>query len=300
MDETGEFWHYPDMRDEIGPNDSVPAWHLYGEDRAFPDVLHVERIADRAPELEWVIAPHRHPHLHQFLLIRSGGVEITADGRRFTPKLPCLISIPRGMVHGFAFMSGTDGFVLTIPLQSLPDLFEGASPMAAALGMLGVTGADDEISDAFDRLHAEYRGRALGRTLMLKARATALACDIVRHATPPAGQDGALSDPRFRRFDELVRVHFRDGWTVDDYARALGLSARHLGRLCRQATGQTAFEHLESTLMREACRLLVYTRGSIASVGYQLGFEDPSYFSRAFRRHTGLTPRSYRDAFERE
>jgi hypothetical protein len=36
--------------------------------------------------------------------------------------------------------------------------------------------------------------------------------------------------------------------------------------------------------MREACRLLVYTRASVASVGYSLGYEDPSYFSRAFRR----------------
>jgi AraC family transcriptional activator of pobA len=47
-------------------------------------------------------------------------------------------------------------------------------------------------------------------------------------------------------------------------------------------------------LFQEAQRSLAYTRMSVAEVGYTLGFEDPAYFSRAFRRHYGQSPSEYR------
>ena len=46
--------------------------------------------------------------------------------------------------------------------------------------------------------------------------------------------------------------------------------------------------------MQEARRLLAYTLMDVAEVGYRLGYEDPSYFSRAFRRETGLSPSAFR------
>jgi AraC family transcriptional activator of pobA len=52
--------------------------------------------------------------------------------------------------------------------------------------------------------------------------------------------------------------------------------------------------------MREACRMLAYTRQPVAQIGYGLGFDDPSYFSRAFRRAMGVAPAAYRAGFEGE
>jgi AraC family transcriptional regulator, transcriptional activator of pobA len=288
------------MKSLARPAEQVPSWNLYGEDRAFPDVLHCELITDRAAGLDWIIAPHRHPHLHQFFLLRDGEIAMTADGNRYLPEAPCLVSIPRGSIHGFTFSAGTDGFVVTIPLQSLPDIFDQESPVSAPLSRFSIAPADRKIEDLFLALHKEHEARGIGRVPMLKALAAELACTVVRRLPSTSEIVLAGTDSRFRMFDELVQAHFRDGWQLQDYAEAVGVSVRHLNRLCRDTAGQTPTAYIESLTMREACRLLVYTRESIAAIGYQLGFDDPSYFSRAFRRHMGHSPREYRDLFEQE
>ena len=61
------------------PLDPIPVWHLYGENSAFPDVLQIETITDRAEGLDWQIAPHQ--HLHQFFLLQEGAARIVLDGQ---------------------------------------------------------------------------------------------------------------------------------------------------------------------------------------------------------------------------
>ncbi len=282
------------------PPENVPAWNLYGEERTFPDFLHCELITDRAAGFDWVIGSHRHPHLHQFFLFKTGQIEMNVDGGRLRPETPCVMSIPKGTVHRFAFSAGTDGYVVTVPMQSLADQFDADARMTSHLARFSVAPADATVEDAFRRLHEEHDARNPARLTMLRALVTELACRVIRCQPPPNGHQQSGLDPRFSGFEALVREHFRDRWALDDYAGAVGLSGRHLSRLCRRATGQTPTAYIEAVIMREACRLLVYTRDSISAVGYQLGYDDPSYFSRAFRRHSGQTPGAYRAGFEKE
>ena len=65
---------------ELSP---IPSYALFGETTGFPDVLHCERIKDRAPDHAWHIAPHRHAQLAQVLYILSGGGTANIDGDRF-------------------------------------------------------------------------------------------------------------------------------------------------------------------------------------------------------------------------
>ena len=75
MDAARNFWHYPAMADA-----KIPSWQLYGENTAFPDILHVERVVDRAAGLDWTIGAHRHLHLHQVFLLTSGTIHLMLDG----------------------------------------------------------------------------------------------------------------------------------------------------------------------------------------------------------------------------
>ncbi|MBH0239068.1 helix-turn-helix domain-containing protein [Methylobrevis albus] len=303
MDAARNFWHFPDMPSIAPPlrddPHAIPAWNLYGESRAFPDVLHIETITDRAAGLDWRIAPHRHPHLHQFFLIRAGAVELTIDGAVPAVSPPVLLSVPHGVVHGFAFSAGTEGWVLTVPLPSLPDLLEPTVLRETALGRAGLLPVDADLVRLFERIAAEHRRTEPARAMMLRALATDVACRVLRHLGRAPGAAGAATDPRLRQFQALLGQHLRDRWKLADFARTIGVSERHLSRICRAATGRPAGELIEAAVMREACRMLVYTRGSVAAIGYGLGFEDPSYFSRAFRRVMGLSPGAYRAGFER-
>ncbi len=293
MDGPHQAWYFSDMEPAI-----IPAWQLYGEDRAFPDVLHVERIVDRAAGLDWRIAPHRHLHLHQIFLLLTGQADVTLDGGRVDMALPMVLNLPRGVAHGFTFSAGTEGYVLTLPVQDLPDLFGPEAETLRPLSRPFAARATAAIVAAFDALAQEHAARLPFRRVQLRALTLMLVSELLRQ---PEAMDSLLAtpgDPRIQKFMDLIEAHFREWWNVEAYGATLGMSARHLSRLCRMATGLSAGQAIEAATFREACSLLVYTRMSVASVGYAVGFGDPSYFTRAFQRHLGLSPTQYRARFE--
>ena len=108
------------MRSQV---QAIPAWQLYGEASPFPDVLHIERIVDRASGLDWTIAPHRHLNLHQLFVFLSGDVQLTADGAPVPVTPPALASVwiargSRTTVAGFPTTGGCSASISSKPLAS--------------------------------------------------------------------------------------------------------------------------------------------------------------------------------------
>lgn len=100
----------------------------------------------------------------------------------------------------------------------------------------------------------------------------------------------------FTRFVLLVEQHFLEHWPLERYASRLGLSTARLNRLVRSERSISALELIHERLTREACRRLIYIAAPAARLATELGFEDPAYFSRFFKRRMGVSPQSYRAA----
>lgn len=265
----------------------IPTWQLYGEASPFPDLLHIERIVDRAAGQDWVIAAHRHVNLHQIFLIRSGVVALSLDGQRRQLVPPVVINIPPGTVHDFTFAAGTEGHVLTLPPADFPELF--GQEMATLLRAFDAEGAGLEaMMDAIAVRHADSGPL---RRLRLRAAAIDLCCAVSERGE---GAMDAMALSHIPQLEVLIRAHLADGWQVTDYAQALRLSDRHLRRLCLEATGLSTHGFIAATRLREACRLLAYTRMQVQEVGFALGFDDPAYFVRVFRQGMNLSPTEYR------
>jgi AraC-like DNA-binding protein len=99
-----------------------------------------------------------------------------------------------------------------------------------------------------------------------------------------------------RQFHISVERHFHEELTLADYARELGVTANHLNDVVRRETKQSAGSLIRRRRLLDAKRLLSHSTLSVSEVGYGLGFQDPSYFSRFFRKSTGLAPAAFRDA----
>lgn len=294
MDEPGPFRYFPAMASAASP---IPAWQLYGEDSPFPDILHIERIVDRAEGLHWRIAPHRHLHLHQVFLILSGQVRLTVDGKQTRADPPVVMNIPPGTVHGFDFAAGTEGFVLTLPAASFPELFAARLAALTSLGRAFIAPAQSGLDAIFTALAADHAGGSAVRPLRLRAGAMTL-CATLAETAPALAANAPAGDPRIVAFETLIRSHLDQQRTLADYAKALAVSERHLRRLCLRATGLSAHALVDTIRLREACRLLAYTRMRVQDVGFALGYDDPAYFARAFRRLSGLSPSDYRARLE--
>ena len=113
-----------------------------------------------------------------------------------------------------------------------------------------------------------------------------------------------ISGTTVSKFTEILKRYFESGKlqkeglpSVKYMASELSISSRYLSDLLKQETGKTALEHIHILLIMEAKNLLLSTDNTVAETAYQLGFENPPYFSRLFKKEIGLTPTEYREQF---
>ncbi len=100
-------------------------------------------------------------------------------------------------------------------------------------------------------------------------------------------------------FKKELRSLFRKGNitnlpTVESLASRLNLSANYLSDSLKATTGKSALEHIHSCLIDKAKNDLLVTDKTISEIAFELGFEYPHYFSRLFKKKTGVTPSEFR------
>ncbi|MHA7874078.1 helix-turn-helix domain-containing protein [Roseivivax sp.] len=273
----------------------IRSFALYGESARFPDVLHCETISDRAAENAWTIRTHRHPLLHQLILIEEGRFSVWIDGVRREFARPVLMNVPPDHVHGFRFSQGMRGYVLSVPSETLPDICYRDETVLARLAKPAFLEPSAPLVAAFGRLHGWHESPGELRAPVLRAIACEILCLAASQARPRAAPGGSPRQIQLiESFETLLQAHLRERWRAGDYARALGVSPTHLTRICRAAAGISASAWIDRATVTEACRQLAYTVRPVSQISYDLGYEDPSHFSRVFRRVMGLSPSAYR------
>jgi len=298
---TGRLSHRP--AGKLG----VPSFSLYGEAaRPGQELLHIEELQLRSRLYQWEIDPHVHQGLYQVLWLQHGSAQVALDEWRGAVTGPAAIVVPPGVVHGFRFASDTDGRVLTFSARLLVEgefqaVGEAFRALFAAPGVLGFSTTDPDalrLAAQLAELAAEFAlpGSTEAPVALWLARAV-----IWRLArASQLGQRGGVAarghQALFTRFLSLVEEHYLEHWPMERYARRLGLSTQRLNRLVRREAGRSALQLVHERVLREACRRLVYVSVPAASLAFELGFEDPAYFSRFFKRHTGLSPQRWRAA----
>jgi AraC family transcriptional activator of pobA len=276
---------------------------------------------------DWEIDAHVHQGLHQIIWLRAGSVEATLDETRSSAVAPAVVVIPPGVAHAFRFSPASDGHVLTLhagllladgevdeagpALQSLfaaPRMLvlgsavpvaggpHAAMPDIARPDLIRLQRLFEALQDEAGAADAHLGGpvaRWLARALIWRlARLVQHAAGVSTKGAPAAARAGRRT--LYTRWQVLLEAHYLAHWPVSRYADHLGLSTERLNRLVRAETGLNAQALLHARLAREACRRIVHVAAPISRLAIELGFDDPAYFCRFFRRHTGLAPSEYR------
>lgn len=92
------------------------------------------------------------------------------------------------------------------------------------------------------------------------------------------------------KYKQLVRQHCRNQHFVSYYAEELMQTSNYLNLMAKKVTGYPAGHIIHNQLILEAKRLLMHTKLSAKEVAYELGFVDHTYFSKFFKKRTGLNP----------
>lgn len=283
-------------------NRYVPDYRLYGEefDRRVEFWLHCESIPERSRLHDWEIRPHRHAAFFQMLYISDGSGEVLANGSYLPLARETAVFMPPGAVHGFRFSKDIGGLVVTVLRERLDALCAASGDIAAFAAAPRVIADASEYAPlavaGLRRIEAEMTGNGIARTILLDALVTSAVIDLAR-ASGTLGDAPDRQDRNQARLDALgalIGAHYREHLPVSFYADRIGISPAHLNRIVRSRTGHTLQGLIDLRLMEEAKRSLVFTFLPAQSIALTLGFSDPAYFSRFFRKQAGETPAAYR------
>lgn len=114
-----------------------------------------------------------------------------------------------------------------------------------------------------------------------------------RQSLPPEQQ--TLVDVRIQNAMTYIETNLSTMTNVDEVADKVGLSPSRLSALFKQHTGISVIKWRDELRISQACNLLAYSSESIAVIAESLGYSDPIYFARCFRKRIGWSPSQYRN-----
>jgi AraC family transcriptional activator of pobA len=245
------------------------------------------------------------PHALSFydiILITRGRGTFWLDATPFRVRPNTVICTTPGQIRNWD-VPKLDGMCLFFPALFLEEFFNDASFLYRLPFFHGRPGeaARELAPTAARRLRARMsamRGEIvrLKRDSVHLLRASLYETLItLARAYAPSDEAGERSaSPLALRYRDAVQRQATKQHSVAQYARDLAVSPGHLNSICKRHLGRGAKEIIEEQLVVEARRLLLYSDETASRVALRLGFKDPSYFSRFFRRASGCTPSDFR------
>ena len=256
----------------------------------------MEEIADRQKGI--ADDPHRHNY-YSVIWPFSGSGRHIIDFREY-PILPHhLFFISPRQVHQIISGPGTTGLVILFTPEFLMKnsiredfitnlkLFRDSSetpalPLSGPM-LQNILTLAARMKEAYES-EKELKYETIGAYLKL----ILIECNGHCSLTPDVNtQSLEVGKTMVQRFKNLVETRYQQWHQVRDYAGALNVSPNYLNEVIKSNIGVSAKDFIQNRLLLEAKRMAVFTGKSIKETAYDLGFEDPSYFSKFFRAGTG-------------
>ncbi|GAB3274572.1 helix-turn-helix transcriptional regulator [Larkinella harenae] len=155
------------------------------------------------------------------------------------------------------------------------------------------------IRPLFTRLLADYEQNGLQNLDLLQSYLITLLCEANRIYQPASGSEPVAGVAIANRFRELLFSLVRTQQRVTDYASLLNITPNHLNKTVKAVTGKSPTQWIDETILLEAKVLLSQTSLSVTEVAAEVGVDDPSYFTRLFKKYEGQTPSAFRRMIEK-
>jgi AraC-like DNA-binding protein len=259
-----------------------------------------------------------HTHAHDFLVLayfERGGGTLRLGDREWTVQAGDVYVVAPGEVVAVgddpSGLADAEGWAVSFPLEGLgpqaPDALLGwrAHPLLLPFARGAATGAQRlrvppaerrSWSERLRALELELRERRDGYREAVVAHLTLLLVGVSRLAADVVGDLALKNEPVLADVFGVIEARYHERISLRDVAAAVSLSPGHLTTVVRRKTGRTVQEWITERRMAQARRLLVETDVTVAEVGRRVGYADPVYFARSFRRAHATTPLRWRHA----
>ena len=290
------------------PNYSMD--RVKGEDHTAQDLM-ATRFGEYLTTRNYLFQPHRHSFYHLVYFSKGEGIH-SIDFVSFPIARGQIYFMNPGQVHNWEFSGEVDGYIINFSPRFFqlflahPDYLEQFSFFSGhceeQVANLSLT-AQQQVTELLEKILDEVRTRKEMSTDMILVLLLQIfiIVDRVVSAERP-GQD-AIPRPSLlvlKNFRKLVEENFMKIRLPKEYAALLYVTPNYLNSLCQDVLGISAGEVIRERVVLEAKRLLVNAGLSITQIAYRLNFQDNSYFTRFFKKHTSLTPEEFRKQYHIE
>ena len=236
-------------------------------------------------------------HLHGFYEIiwfQKGSGTHYVDFNQYAIAPGTIIFISPGQIHSFDTKHDQEGYVLKICAELFDDFVSLSCVTvqdkdSAALEML-VAAMQEELKKEDSLGHREAL-HALVKLFVIMVRRS------YAEINPSAPNPHKVSYKAFLNFRKLIEENYCRLHTVKDYASLLNVSSKTLTLYVNECSKYSPLELINNRIILEAKRLLRYSVLSVKEIAFRLGFEDPSYFAKFFKRLVKQSPADYRESF---
>lgn len=279
---------------------------LYRQNGGVQDpYFFTEKIKTRAVHFDWKVDPHFHSRLFQIFLVRKGYAKAYLNAQQYLIEGSFLIFIPPGVIHGFDFDADIDGDIISFSSYYANALISKFAQLTGQLSkpvmITDQTHTASEIGalfESFYRLRDVYgKEKSTLSEVFIYVKVADLLLQIadMQSAKPVVPSSAPYSDLElFKSFQDLVKNEISPFKPLEEYARRLNTSLSHINRICRQVENASPLTIIQNEIIMMAKTLLVNEKINISDIAYSLGFNDPSYFIRLFKKKVGVTPKLFR------
>ena len=241
---------------------------------------------------------------YQWILVTQGQFRHTVDFQLEPTPSGSLLAMRPGQVQNFETNKKWDGWIVIFR----PESFQSTGAMGSQTLRLSVDDIPVRLCLEAASFHAAEAALAqmqldaslAGQMHLVGAlECTQLQAVLIRLLLASEQQQAApipdsLHARHFRKYRDATEQKHHEWHRVADYANALGISEKTLGRATLEVTGQSAKTYLSKRIALEAKRMLAYTNWPIANVADKLGFDEPTNFIKFFRREAQCAPSAFR------
>ncbi|SHF38517.1 AraC family transcriptional regulator [Pedobacter caeni] len=231
----------------------------------------------------------------------SGTATIVVDENEFELSENTVITITSGQIHYFKKLDGAQGIILEFTYDffikgdhDMELIFHNGLFCHFAMNEAIKVENGATIMKELAEIEQEILSRPYQYLISVHSRIELILIEINRTKIN-RGDEIYKPDALFLRFLEAVLGNFKHNLSVNDIASLLGTTEAKLNELSKLHTNKTAQNVIFGLIVSESKRLFTYERLSVKEVAYALGFNDPFYFSNFFKKHTLISPKSYKE-----
>ena len=267
--------------------------------------FYVNSIADH------LVTSHLHierPHRHNFfatMLFTNGSGTHSIDFKTYDVRPGSVFMMAPGQIHHWELSSDTDGWIFfhTQEFYELRYVDERLSDYRFFSHVTDLQSAvlASEQSSEIASLIAKMAQSDVTATVMrdryiisLIAQVYILLSVFTQKEQDEIANISSGYATKFRAFEKLLESNFRKEKSPEKYASLLSMSAKHLNRINKSMVDMSTSDIIIERVLLEARRMLIYSGLPLHEIALDLGFEDYAYFSKLFKKKTGLTPSRFK------